>query len=78
MRFIFNIPLNKHYYYRIIATKYNGENIISYSPEFNESKLRFLCTKINFETIGVGNIHNDLELPQYELSYMDRMLLETF
>ena len=71
------IPLNKHYYYKIIATKYNGENIISYSPEFNETKLRFLCTNINFETIGVGNIHNDLELPQYELSYMDRMLLET-
>lgn len=70
-----DIPLNKKYYYKIIATKYNGENIISYSPEFNESKLRFLCTKINFETIGVGNIHNDLELPQYELSYMDRMLL---
>ena len=70
-----DIPLNKKYYYKIIATKYNGENIISYSPEFNETKLRFLCTIINFETIGLGNIHNDLELPQYELSYMDRMLL---
>lgn len=72
-----DIPLNKKYYYKIIATKYNGENIISYSPEFYETKLRFLCTKIDFETIGVGNIHNDLELPQYELSYMDRMLLES-
>jgi len=72
-----DIPLNKKYYYKIIATKYNGEKIISYSSEFDEKELRFLCTKINFETIGVGNIHNELILPQYELSYMDRMLLET-
>ena len=70
-----DIPLNKKYYYKMIATKYNEENIISYSPEFDETKLRFLCTKINFETIGVGNVYNDSELSQYELSYMDRMLL---
>lgn len=72
-----DIPLNKKYFYKVIATKYNGEKIISYSPEFNETELRLLYTKINFETIGVGNIHNDLKFPQYELSYMDRMLLET-
>ena len=72
-----DIPLNKRYYYKIIATKYNGENILSYSPEFNETELRFLCTEINFETIGFGDIHKDLKLPQYELSYMDRMLLGT-
>lgn len=72
-----DIPLNKKYFYKVIAAKYNGEKIISYSPEFNETELRSLYTKINFDAIGVGNIQNDLKLLQYELSYMDRMLLDT-
>ncbi len=72
-----DIPINKRYFYKIIATNYHGKKIISYSPEFREEELRALCTKINFEAIGVGDIPDDLMLPQYELSYMDRMLLET-
>lgn len=72
-----DIPLNKIYFYKIIATKYNGEKIISYSSEFHEADVRSLCTKMNFEAIGVGNLDMDLKFPQYELSYMDRMLLET-
>lgn len=71
-----DIPINKKYWYKIIATNYHGEKIISYSPEFREEKLSSLCAKINFETIGAGNIPDDLVLPRYELSYMDRMLLE--
>lgn len=72
-----DIPINKRYFYKIIATNYNGEKIISHSPEFDERELSSLCTKINFDTIGVGNIPDDLMLPQCELSYMDRMLLGT-
>lgn len=72
-----DIPINKRYFYKIIATNYNREKIISLSPELDERELCSLCTKINFDTIGVGDILDDLMLPQYKLSYMDRMLLET-
>lgn len=72
-----DIPINKRYFYKIIATNYHGEKIISCSPEFEERELSSLSTKITFDTIGVGNIPDELILPQYELSYIDRMLLET-
>lgn len=72
-----DIPLNKRYFYKGIATTYNGEKIISCSPEFNEEEIVFLCNNINFEAIGAGDIHNELKMPVYELSYMDRMLLNS-
>ncbi len=71
-----DIPINKKYFYKIIATKYNGEKIISYSPDFNETELKSLSAKINFEAIGSGEIRDDLKLPPYELSYMNRMFLD--
>ncbi len=57
-----DIPINKRYFYKIIATNYNGEKIISHSPELDERGLSSLCTKINFDTIGVGDIPDDLML----------------
>lgn len=72
-----DIPINKRYYYKVIATVYNGEKIISCSPEFNEAEIVFLCNNINFEAIGAGDIHYELKMPEYELSYMDRMLLNS-
>ena len=72
-----DIPLNKRYYYKVIATIYNGEKIISCSPEFKEAEIVFLCNNIHFEAIGAGDIHNALKMPEYELSYMDRMLLNS-
>jgi len=72
-----DVPINKRYFYKIIAANYNGEKIISCSPELDERELCSLCTKINFDTIGVGNIPDGLLLPPFELSYMDRMLLGT-
>lgn len=71
-----DIPLNKRYFYKVIATIYNGEKIISCSPEFKEAEIVFLCNNIHFEAIGAGDIHNELTMPEYELSYMDRMLLD--
>lgn len=71
-----DIPINKRYYYNVIATTYNGEKVISCSPEFKEAEIAFLCNNINFEAIGTGDIHNELKMPEYELSYMDRMLLD--
>lgn len=70
-----DIPINKRYFYKVVATKYNGEKIISYSPDINETELKSLSAKINFEAIGLGDIPDDLKLPQYELSYMNRMFL---
>lgn len=72
-----DIPINKRYYYKVIATTYNGEKIISCSPEFKEAEIVFLCRNINFEAIGAGDIHNEFTMPEYELSYMDRMLLNS-
>lgn len=71
-----DIPINKRYYYKVIATTYNGEKIISCSPEFNEAEIVLLCNNINFQAIGAGDIHDELKMPEYELSYMDRMLLD--
>ena len=71
-----DIPINKRYFYKVIATKYNGEKIISYSPNINEIELKSLNAKIKFEAIGLGDIPYDLKLPQYELSYMNRMFLD--
>lgn len=71
-----DIPINKKYFYKVIATKYNGEKIISYSPDINETELKSLNAKIKFEAIGLGDIPYDLKLPQYELSYMNRMFLD--
>ena len=72
-----DIPINKKYFYKVIATKYNGEKIISYSPDISETELKSLNAKINFEVIGQGNIPDDFKLPQYELSYMNRMFLDS-
>lgn len=72
-----DIPINKRYFYKVVATKYNGEKIISYSPNINETELKSLSAKINFEAIGLGDIPYDLKLPQYELSYMNRMFLDS-
>lgn len=72
-----DIPLNKKYFYKIIATIYNREKIISCSPEFNETEIKFLCNNIKFETIGNSNGYNYLEFPGFELSYMNRMLLNS-
>lgn len=69
-----DIPINKRYYYKVIATIYNGEKIISCSPEFKEAEIVFLCNNIYFEAIEAGDIHDGLKMPEYELSYMDRML----
>lgn len=71
-----DIPINNRYFYKVIATKYNGEKIISYSPNINETELKSLSAKIKFEAIGLGDIPYDLKLPQYELSYMNRMFLD--
>ena len=71
-----DIPINKKYFYKVIATKYNGEKIISYSPDFDEAELKSLNAKIYFEAIGLGDIPDDFKLPQYELSYMNRMVLD--
>lgn len=71
-----DIPINKKYFYKVIATKYNGEKIISYSPNINETELKSLRAKIKFEAIGLGDIPDDLNPPQYELSYMNRMFLD--
>ena len=35
-----DIPINKKYFYKVIATKYNGEKIISYSPRRQQEALR--------------------------------------
>lgn len=72
-----DIPINKRYFYKVVATKYNGEKIISYSSDINETELKSLNAKINFEVIGQGNIPDDFKLPQYELSYMNRMFLDS-
>ena len=72
-----DIPINKRYFYKVVATKYNGEKIISYSPDINETELKSLRAKIKFEAIGLGDIPYDLKLPQYELSYMNRMFLDS-
>lgn len=72
-----DIPINKRYYYKVIATTYNGEKIISCSPEFNEEEIVFLYNNINFQAIGAGDVHYELKMPEYELSYMDRMLLDS-
>ena len=72
-----DIPINKRYFYKVVATKYNGEKIISYSPDINETELKSLSAKINFEAIGLGDIPDDFKLPQYELSYMNRMFLDS-
>ena len=72
-----DIPINKRYYYKVIATIYNGEKIISCSPEFSEAEIVFLCNNINFEAIEAGDIHDGLKMPEYEFSYMDRMLLDS-
>lgn len=40
-----DIPINKKYFYKVIATKYNGEKIISYSPDINETELKSLNAK---------------------------------
>ena len=58
-----DIPINKKYFYKVIATKYNGEKIISYSPDINETELKSLSAKINFEAIGLGDIPYDLNVP---------------
>ena len=71
-----DIPINKKYFYKVIATKYNGEKIISYSPDINETELKSLNAKIKFEAMDLGVIQDDLKLPQYELSYMNRMFLD--
>lgn len=71
-----DIPINKKYFYKVIATKYNGEKIISYSTDISEVELKSLSTKINFEAIGLSEIPDDLKLPQYEMSYMNRMFLD--
>ena len=72
-----DIPINKRYFYKVVATKYNGEKIISYSPDINETELKSLNAKIKFEAIGLGDIPDDLKLPHYELSYMNRMFLDS-
>lgn len=72
-----DIPINKRYFYKIIATKYNEEKIISYSTDISEVELKSLSTKINFEAIGLSEIPDDLKLPQYEMSYMNRMFLDS-
>lgn len=72
-----DIPINKKYFYKVIATKYNGEKIISYSTDISEVELKSLSTKINFEAIGLSEIPDDLKLPQYEMSYMNRMFLDS-
>lgn len=72
-----DIPINKKYFYKMIATEYNGDKIISHSPEFNAAELKSLCAGIDFEAIGVGSIRNELKFPKYGLSYMYRMLLNT-
>ena len=72
-----DIPINKRYFYKVIATIYNGEKIISCSPEFSEAEIVFLCNNISFEAIGAGDTNDELKMPEYELSYMDRMLLDS-
>lgn len=72
-----DVPLNKKFFYKVIATVYNGEKVISCSPEFDEAGMMLLCSNIHFEAIGTGDIHRELRIPGYGLSYMERMLLNS-
>lgn len=71
-----DIPLNKKYFYKVIAANCEGEPVISYSPEVEEQELDWLIRNIDFSRIGEQDVPLELQLPGYEVSYMNRMLRE--
>jgi hypothetical protein len=59
-----DIPLNKKYFYKVIAANCEGEPVISYSPEVEEQELDWLIRNIDFSRIGEQDVPLELQLPK--------------
>lgn len=69
-------PLNKHYFYKVIATTYKNKHIISCSSNLDEYEIKELCQSLDFNKINSGELQSDIKIRNYELSCMYRLLLD--
>lgn len=70
-----DMPLNKKYFYPVIAAICQGMNVISCSPKLGGTQQRHLCDSIDFEGFHAGLLPGHCVLPDCEPVYMDRMFL---
>lgn len=69
-------PINKHYFYKLIAVNYQGQCVLSCSQEFQHEEILWICQNLNFDRIGDDFLPCQIPGREYEQSCMYRMLLE--
>lgn len=69
-----DIPLNKHFAYKMIVTDYEGKRIVSLSNDFPDTTVEELCNK--FAEKDIESVYQILcqQNMDYRLSFMYRML----
>lgn len=69
-----DLPLNKKFYYNIIITEYNGECVVSCSPEVEKEKIKNVCNFIRNKTIE-DIIESKIQIETYDRACMYRLVL---
>jgi ribosomal protein S18 acetylase RimI-like enzyme len=71
-----DMPINKRYFHKMIATNYNGMKIASVSTELNQLLVMSLLEKMDCDVMSHTSVPNCDFFTSYKISYMDRMTLE--